>query len=402
MATRVQDAEIFATNYTTQTRTLTSVGSGNLLAACVVGGTATITHTIADNNGGSWNGAANVSPFTQSSPALRGYIWYAANHASGTTIITWTPSASATGLVGCVEYSGCDTSAPLEDSDGAYNASTTSHATPTLTRASAGAIYAVTQSSSNATWTAGTDFTDLGTGGSARAFHESAEVAAGNRTASATSAASEDAIIIAAAFKNASSGQTGRITAVDAVATYSEKTGRITASDAVVTFNAKTGRITAADAAVTFSEKTGRITAADAAVTFSEKTARITAADAAVTYSEKAARITAVDAAITWQPAAGRVLAVDAIVTFSAKTARVTAVDAAATFSEKTARITAVDAAILWAPAGARIFAVDAVISYATSERLGPWPRIKTQGLIGSPKLTRASTREYRRRHGVD
>lgn len=204
---RVQDAEIFATNYSTQTRTLNGVVAGNTLIACVVGGTATITHTISDNQGGTWNTISPLDPFTNASPALRGYIWYSANHPGGNVTITWTPSASATGLCACAEYSGTDTSTPIGDADGAYNAGTTSHATPTLTRTRAGALHAITQSSSNATWTAGTDFTDLGTGGSARAFHEgTGSLAAGNRTASATSAANEDAIILGVAIQEPAGG----------------------------------------------------------------------------------------------------------------------------------------------------------------------------------------------------
>lgn len=371
MATRVQDAEIFATNFTTQTRTLNGVGAGNLIAASAVYGVATITFTISDNNSGSYSTPSPVNPFTQSSPALRGYIWYAANHASGNTTITWTPSASVSGLVGCVEYSGLATSSPVEDADGAYNANTTSHATPTLTRTKGGAIYAATQSSSNATWTAGTNFTDLGTGGSARGFHESAEVGSGDRTASATSAANEDAIIIAVAFKNAET-LTGRITAADADVTYTEVTGRVTAADLDTTYTEITARITAADADMTWFENTGKITAADADVTYTEVTGRITAADAEITYTEEAGvvsgRITAADADVTYTEVTGRITAADADTTYTELTGRITAADADVTWFENTARITAVDADITYTEdiVTARIVASDLLVAYST------------------------------------
>jgi hypothetical protein len=206
-----------------------------------------------------------------------------------------------------------------------------------------------------------------------------------------------------------SGGQTGRITAADAIATYSEKTGRITASDSVLTYSQKTGRITAADAVATYSEKTSRITAADAVATYSEKTARITAvdsvitwspatgkitavdavltysqklgrltaADAILTYSEKVARATAVDAVITWQPASGRVTAVDAALTYSEKTGRITASDSILTYSEKLGRITAADSILTWSPAFARIFACDVVITYTVGEIVTPSPILR-------------------------
>jgi len=203
MATRVQDSEIFATNYSTQTRVLTGVASGSLLIASAVYGVTSVTHTIADNAGGTWSTIAGLDPFSNASPSLRGYIWYAKNHPGGNVTITWTPSGSVTGFVGCVEYGGCDLVNPIEDSDAAFNASTTSHATPTLTRALGGAIYAVMQASATATWSAGTDFVSLGAGGSARAIHESAELAAGDHIASASTAASASANILGVSIRDA-------------------------------------------------------------------------------------------------------------------------------------------------------------------------------------------------------
>ena len=325
------------------------MAAGNLLAASAVYGSTTITFTISDNAGGTWNTIVGLDPFTNAAPALRGYIWHADNHPGGTVTITWTPSASVTGFVGCVEYAGLATTAPVEDSDAAFNAATTSHATPLLTRASGGAIYSAMQASATATWTAGTDFTNLGTGGSTRAMHESAELAAGNHVASATTAANADAIILGVAFKDASVSKTGRVTAGDAVATYSEKTGRATASSADVTYSAKLGRATASSADLTFSAKTARAASADAVATYSEKTARVVAIQADATFSAKT----------------GRVAGVDAAATFGAKTGRTAGAEAAFTYSEKTGRVTASQAAVDWLPAFARVFAVSAVASYS-------------------------------------
>jgi hypothetical protein len=206
MATPVQDNEIFATSWTSQTRVLNGVVAGNFLGASFTSGDISITVTIADNVGGTWSTISGVDPFTDTPNGLRGYIWSSANHPGGNTTITWTPSGTISGFVGCIEYSGLATVSPLQSADGESNTGTTDHLTQSLTRPEGGAIYSVVQATATTTWTAGSSpftFTSLGTGGSARAFHQSAEPGSGNGSAQATSNANRTAIILAAAFKDA-------------------------------------------------------------------------------------------------------------------------------------------------------------------------------------------------------
>lgn len=164
----VQSTSVVNTTGTTTSVTVTSTGSGNLLAITFVGegasGAQTIT-SITDNQSNTWILAPGTRG-TIGGTFFDSEIWYVANATAGVTSLTVTIANSVSSgdcVIGFIEISGAKTSSPLE---GSFEADTTisgptAPTGPAVTTASTGSILLATcfPTSSGATgvsspWTA--------------------------------------------------------------------------------------------------------------------------------------------------------------------------------------------------------------------------------------------------------
>lgn len=109
---RVQGATSTGSAVTSLQVTLTAVAAGNLLVLLIdCNNTADRTFTVADDQGNTWSRAVRIRGATNTRICE---IWLANNVAAGTTIITVTPSASATLRIFAEEVADIDDTVPLD------------------------------------------------------------------------------------------------------------------------------------------------------------------------------------------------------------------------------------------------------------------------------------------------
>ena len=107
----------------TVTPTLTGVTAGNILICCLSYGNSTTVSSVESSNGG---GLAE-GPTEEGTIWGRASIWYLANCNSGSHTVTITMSASNHWCrAALLEYSGVQTTTPLDDSNGGASVSATS------------------------------------------------------------------------------------------------------------------------------------------------------------------------------------------------------------------------------------------------------------------------------------
>lgn len=139
---RVQAVSVVNTTGTITNITISATGTGNLLVVTIIGGPGGQgISSITDNaTGGSNTYIQTPSGYVNDGSHVAD-TWYAKNINSGATTVTvtiGTSTGSGNCVIGVTEYSGADTSAPLETS--AHTSSTGSPVGPALTTASTGSV----------------------------------------------------------------------------------------------------------------------------------------------------------------------------------------------------------------------------------------------------------------------
>ena len=130
------------------TCTISSTGSGNLLVvAWMAGGTTTSLSSVTDNAGNAYVEAGNAKSADTGSNHMAD-VWYAKNTRAGATAITITPNPTGTSGAAVIwEFSGVDTTAPLDQAATVNNmaASSTPSGASVNTTASAEVVVSVVE-----------------------------------------------------------------------------------------------------------------------------------------------------------------------------------------------------------------------------------------------------------------
>jgi hypothetical protein len=180
--------------------------AGNLLVVAVedAGGGTLGDPTIADSQGNAYTKAAN-----HQQSACGVWIFYAKNCAAGANTVTVTQGANGSDMSFHIsEWSGCDASAPLEDSDVGGNGGT-SNSTPDLTLAGAGVIVAIVgNAQSGTTHVAGSGYSTLTNQNGANSFTEYQVIATGGTYAVTATGPNVQWTMASAAFKVSASDTT--------------------------------------------------------------------------------------------------------------------------------------------------------------------------------------------------
>lgn len=191
--------------------TLTSVAAGNLIVVNVGYVSETITvSTMADDQSNTY--VLAYGPVDDSSADVnRAYEYYVKSAVGGTTVITATLSGNVGGAghIHATEYSGADTSAPLDGApiSATFDASSAPSA-GNITTSAAGVIHGFFRVASGKLFTAGTNYTVNST--SARSDTERRLAAAGTYAVDGSYSTTEDGIATGSAYKEAGAA-TGRL-----------------------------------------------------------------------------------------------------------------------------------------------------------------------------------------------
>lgn len=202
-----------ATAATASTVTYTSTAGSLLVVGCSQNVNNTSTLTVSDSAGNTWTQAGTYS--TGATGTHESAMFYVAN-ASAVTSVTCTWSGSISGRVDVTlyEFTGADTSSPLDTTVNSANSGTgTSLTSGTFTTANANdaLVYWVSTAGNPGTWTPGAGYSFNTNGNGARGAMQ-AEIVSSIQTSQTTSMSwvnslSSDSVF--AAFKAASGGGGG-------------------------------------------------------------------------------------------------------------------------------------------------------------------------------------------------
>ena len=198
------------TSPTTTTAFAGSTTSGNLIVVTTAddSGLTTSVSAVADSKGNAYTQVVNIS----SSSSMQ--IWYAKNitgGASHTVSATWNTGNTGRCVLVAQEFSGCDTSNPLDQntSTGSTGTAVSSGASPTTTQAAELVVGGASHDALASAFSLGSGYTNLGTvnvANCAVAMESKVVAATGAQTATFTIAASRTWICGVVTFKGAGGG----------------------------------------------------------------------------------------------------------------------------------------------------------------------------------------------------
>jgi hypothetical protein len=183
-----------------------NVGTGNLIVVGVTIGGAGTSATVTDNLGNTYTQAVPFSIVSSSTVA----IFYAKNITGGACTVTAKPSSTQDVTLGICEYSGADTSAPL-DTTASSGGTSTSPSSGSATPANANSLIvgALTTGGSAATITNGSGFTSrYQAAGTPQTLDVEDKFASSSVAATWTLAASQSWAAVAAIFKPSATSTT--------------------------------------------------------------------------------------------------------------------------------------------------------------------------------------------------
>lgn len=193
--------------------------------------------------------------------------------------------------------------------------------------------------------------------------------------------------------------KTGRLSAIEALLTYTEKRSRLSAVETLATYTEKRSRLSAAEVLVTFAEKRARLTAVESLLTYSEKRALLSAVEALATYSEKHARLSALEALLTYSEKHARVTALETLATYTEKRAQLSAIETLTTYSLKRARLSAAETLVTYSEKRALLSAIEVLVDYLAT---GGAPGGETARLTAIEVLITFTARQLAQQYPMD
>jgi hypothetical protein len=179
-----------------------TVSAGNLLVICIAVRTDVAVNSVAGSVNASWPQAGT----TQDDNTTNTRQYYVENCSGGSETVTVTTASSATVYLNLSEWSGIRTSTALDQTNGASNASGTSHSHGSITTTGPGLIITASAQNGAATETVATGFTALTNTGARDYFQYKISSGAETTTATYTTDVSVASTARIANFLDASAG----------------------------------------------------------------------------------------------------------------------------------------------------------------------------------------------------